>query len=65
MTENTAQSLQAVTPVVWADAARAAQFGTWLAATSASHGLLPESLRLASADASFRRYLRIDDSQGG
>ncbi|QMV71829.1 phosphotransferase [Comamonas piscis] len=63
--DSTAQSLQGVTPVVWADADRAAQFAQWLAATSASHGLLPETLRLASADASFRRYLRVDDQQGG
>nr|WP_312987990.1 phosphotransferase [Comamonas koreensis] len=59
------QSLQGVTPVVWADATRAAQFAPWLAAVAARHGLRPESLRLASADASFRRYLRVDDQQGG
>ncbi|WP_312526431.1 phosphotransferase [Comamonas sp.] len=63
--DSTVQSLQGVTPVVWADAARAAQFGQWLAAVSASHGLRAESVRLASADASFRRYLRVDDLQGG
>ncbi|MDR2328006.1 MAG: phosphotransferase, partial [Comamonas sp.] len=59
------QSLQGVTPVVWADAARAAQFDQWLAAVAARHGLRAESVRLASADASFRRYLRVDDLQGG
>jgi aminoglycoside/choline kinase family phosphotransferase len=31
---------------------------------SQSHGLLPETLRIASADASFRRYLRVDSVQG-
>ena len=57
----TSQSLQAVT---WADPVREAQFVTWLQAMAAAHGLLPASLRAASADASFRRYLRIDDAQG-
>ena len=60
--DTTAQPLQAVT---WADPARQAQFAPWLQAMAAEHGLLAESLRPASADASFRRYLRVDDSQGG
>jgi aminoglycoside/choline kinase family phosphotransferase len=47
-------------PVAWADPARAAAFGAWLAPVAARHGLRPESLRTASADASFRRYLRLD-----
>ena len=29
-----------------------------------AHGLLADSVQLASADASFRRYLRIDSAQG-
>jgi aminoglycoside/choline kinase family phosphotransferase len=36
-----------------------------MAGVAASHGLLPDSLRIASADASFRRYLRVDTTQGG
>jgi N-acetylmuramate 1-kinase len=32
----------------------------WLAAETPAHGLRPETLRTASADASFRRYFRID-----
>ncbi len=48
--------------IAWTDPARAAAFAKWLAATSASCQLDPASLRLASADASFRRYFRI--SQG-
>jgi aminoglycoside/choline kinase family phosphotransferase len=47
-------------PVVWTDAQRAAHFGEWLRRVAPAHGLAPETLRLASADASFRRYLRID-----
>jgi aminoglycoside/choline kinase family phosphotransferase len=50
--------------VVWADPARRAAFEAWLAPLVASHQLLPASLRPASADASFRRYLRIDTAQG-
>jgi N-acetylmuramate 1-kinase len=45
--------------VEWADSARLHAFERWLA-TLGSHRLDPASLRAASADASFRRYLRID-----
>jgi aminoglycoside/choline kinase family phosphotransferase len=45
--------------VEWADPARREAFDGWLA-TLTSHRLEPASLRPASADASFRRYLRID-----
>jgi N-acetylmuramate 1-kinase len=45
--------------VEWADPARQEAFQRWLA-TLASHRLDPASLRPASADASFRRYLRVD-----
>jgi N-acetylmuramate 1-kinase len=47
-------------PVVWPDPARASAFDRWLADTARQHGLQTVSLRLASADASFRRYFRID-----
>lgn len=50
--------------VVWADPARHAAFDAWLAPLSARHALRPETLRPASADASFRRYLRLDTSAG-
>jgi N-acetylmuramate 1-kinase len=46
--------------VAWADPQRKAAFEQWLAPLAAKHGLVPHSLRAASADASFRRYLRID-----
>ena len=46
--------------VEWADPAREAAFRAWLDRIGPAHGLRPASLRLASADASFRRYLRID-----
>lgn len=45
---------------------RLMQLKGWLAGLSeaASGGILPESLRPASADASFRRYFRADTSSG-
>src|SRR5512134_3891346 len=48
------------TPVAWADQHRKAAFTAWLDSIARRHGLLPATLRPASADASFRRYLRID-----
>ncbi|MGP1629819.1 MAG: aminoglycoside phosphotransferase family protein, partial [Giesbergeria sp.] len=51
--------------VAWPDPARQAQFTQWLAPIVARHGLLPDTLRIASADASFRRYLRIDTDRAG
>lgn len=50
--------------VTWADPARQAAFEAWLAPLVAAHQLLPATLRPASADASFRRYLRIDSATG-
>jgi len=46
--------------VAWSDPERRAAFERWLGPLVAVHGLREESLRPASADASFRRYLRID-----
>ena len=44
----------------WSDPARQHAFGAWLAAIAGPHRLQAGSVRLASADASFRRYLRVD-----
>ncbi|XAH23586.1 phosphotransferase [Xylophilus sp. GW821-FHT01B05] len=59
-----APDLSAAAPVApsiaWADPARHAAFDAWLAAQAAAHGLVTGSLRPASADASFRRYFRVD-----
>ena len=52
-------------PVAWADPAREAAFHAWLNGLSAVQRLQPASLRPASADASFRRYLRLDTVDGG
>ena len=46
--------------IVWSETARGAFFAQWLSATSAARQLNPATLRLASADASFRRYFRVD-----
>ena len=50
--------------VLWTDAARHTAFERWLARVAPAHGLLPASVRTASADASFRRYLRVDGESG-
>ena len=52
------------TPILWADPAREAAFQAWLAAAAAAHGLVAGSVRAASADASFRRYFRVDRADG-
>ena len=49
-------------PISWSDPARAVAFERWLTAIAPAQRLLPESVRLASADASFRRYFRVDSS---
>jgi aminoglycoside/choline kinase family phosphotransferase len=51
-------------PIVWPDASRRAAFEHWLQSITARHGLQPQSLAIASADASFRRYLRIGAAHG-
>ena len=50
--------------VTWADPQRQLACISWLAALAQTHGLVPSSLRIASADASFRRYLRVDTQAG-
>jgi N-acetylmuramate 1-kinase len=51
--------------VAWADPGRRAAFEAWFAPLAATHGIDPASLRPASSDASFRRYLRADRTGGG
>ncbi len=50
--------------VTWADPAREAAFSRWLDGIAGAQQLHPATLRPASADASFRRYLRIDTGTG-
>jgi N-acetylmuramate 1-kinase len=55
----------AATPgVEWPDPARKAAFERWAAALAGPHSLALATLRPASADASFRRYLRVDTTPG-
>ena len=51
--------------VTWADPARREAFVAWIAPLASRHGLRLDTLRPASADASFRRYLRVDTDGGG
>ncbi|MBN9331189.1 MAG: aminoglycoside phosphotransferase [Comamonas sp. SCN 67-35] len=50
--------------VSWSDPAREAAFKAWLAPLIGPQGLQGATLRPASSDASFRRYLRIDTARG-
>ena len=50
--------------VHWTDPARQHAFEAWLHAMASRHALRPDTLRPASADASFRRYLRVDQADG-
>ena len=52
----------AFAPIPWADERRRAAFHRWLEAIAPRAGLAPPTLRIAAADASFRRFLRIDRS---
>ena len=46
--------------VIWSDAERQRAFETWFHTLAPQFGLDVASLRMASADASFRRYLRVN-----
>ena len=63
----TSAAASAVTtaPIAWADPAREQVFRAWLQVVAPAHALDVASLRLASADASFRRYFRIDAHPAG
>ena len=50
--------------IAWPSAERQAHFERWLASVAAPHGLDLATLGVASADASFRRYLRIQGREG-
>lgn len=53
-----------VSPPEWSDPARAAAFARWIDSISEAQRLAPGTVRLASADASFRRYFRVDTTDG-
>ena len=60
MTAPSTPSVHAAAPIPWSDPDRAAAFAAWLARIAPARRLRPDTLRLASADASFRRYFRVD-----
>ncbi|MDB5891580.1 MAG: aminoglycoside phosphotransferase [Polaromonas sp.] len=61
--EETAHAAVAGAAIHWADKDRAAAFEAWLSGLARAQGIAPASARLASADASFRRYFRVDAAQ--
>lgn len=64
MSQAPAMSPTPASAIAWADPARQRAFEAWLAGLAAGQGLLPETVRSASADASFRRYFRVDTQDG-
>jgi N-acetylmuramate 1-kinase len=50
--------------IEWTQSERQVAFHQWLNAQASAHGVLPATVRAASADASFRRYFRVDTAQG-
>jgi aminoglycoside/choline kinase family phosphotransferase len=63
MTELSSGSAAAAAPhsaIAWPDAERERAFAQWFLAISPRHGLDRTTLRLASADASSRRYFRVE-----
>ncbi len=53
------------TKIAWGDGARQAAFERWMTVVAPRHGLDLGTLAPASADASFRRYLRVTAAAGG
>jgi hypothetical protein len=56
--------MNAPASITWPDEARRLAFEQWLAGLAPAHGLDPGSVVPASADASFRRYLRVRGAHG-
>ena len=50
--------------IVWADTAREQRFHAWFNSLQSGFSLEPATLGLASADASFRRYFRVQSGRG-
>lgn len=56
--------MNAPASITWPDEARRLAFEQWLVGLAPAHGLDPGSVVPASADASFRRYLRVRGAHG-
>ena len=66
MSPNAPPSPAAVTEsALWVDPNRQAVFETWYSGIQQRYPIAQTSLRLASSDAGFRRYLRVDSRPGG
>lgn len=65
MSSDSTSSSSAPASIVWADPARERAFQAWLQAQASAHGLQPDTVRSASADASFRRYFRVEGGDKG
>lgn len=64
--QNSIDSSMSSSPsITWADPAREIAFNTWLQGLVAEHGVKPDTVRAASADASFRRYFRVEGGTQG
>ena len=50
--------------IAWAEPGRQRAFEAWLADVAPAHGLDAASVQLASLDASFRRYFRVQSASG-
>jgi aminoglycoside/choline kinase family phosphotransferase len=61
---NLAHAQLGSSPIEWPQATRRVAFENWLQTQAAAHGVKPETVRIASADASFRRYFRVDSAFG-
>jgi aminoglycoside/choline kinase family phosphotransferase len=60
----TAPAAPAPQPIVWAENAREQRFHAWFNSLQSGFSLEPTTLGLASADASFRRYFRVQSGRG-
>jgi N-acetylmuramate 1-kinase len=59
-----ASSASVKSTLTWADSQREALFETWFASLQSAYKLSRNTLSIASADASFRRYLRVNTPTG-
>lgn len=62
--KNETPSAMSFPAISWSDPERQAAFSQWLTEQAQRHSLRPETVRAASADASFRRYFRVDAASG-
>ena len=62
--QTSALLLNTQSAILWTDAEREKNFEIWLQSVGLQNQLNPKTLRAASADASFRRYFRIDTQIG-